>query len=101
MVLLFTLLTENLSAKKTCSKKGSVICRVYGVALGFCKVIVFLVSLSAGVDTMASYEEVLHLIRYRNWHTVSLFDRNSSSQLKDAEVHDSSTQNNFMFQKLK
>lgn len=24
---------------------------------------------------MASYEEVLHLIRYRNWHTVSLFDR--------------------------
>jgi len=75
MVLLFTLLTENLSAKKTCSKKGSVICRVYGVALGFCKVIVFLVSLSAGVDTMASYEEVLHLIRYRNWHTVSLFDR--------------------------
>ncbi|KAM9256486.1 LOW QUALITY PROTEIN: calsyntenin-1 [Cariama cristata] len=28
-----------------------------------------------GVDTMASYEEVLHLIRYRNWHTVSLFDR--------------------------
>uniref|UniRef100_A0A8C9EW07 Calsyntenin 1 n=1 Tax=Pavo cristatus TaxID=9049 RepID=A0A8C9EW07_PAVCR len=28
-----------------------------------------------GVDTMASYEEVLHLIRYRNWHSVSLFDR--------------------------
>nr|XP_008111837.1 PREDICTED: LOW QUALITY PROTEIN: calsyntenin-1 [Anolis carolinensis] len=28
-----------------------------------------------GVDTMASYEEVLHLIRYRNWHTISLFDR--------------------------
>uniref|UniRef100_A0A8C0FPX9 Calsyntenin-1 n=1 Tax=Bubo bubo TaxID=30461 RepID=A0A8C0FPX9_BUBBB len=28
-----------------------------------------------GVDTMASYEEVLHLIHYRNWHTVSLFDR--------------------------
>ncbi|XP_063173669.1 calsyntenin-1 isoform X4 [Candoia aspera] len=28
-----------------------------------------------GVDTMASYEEVLHLIRYRNWHAVSLFDR--------------------------
>ncbi|XP_048680550.1 calsyntenin-1 isoform X4 [Caretta caretta] len=28
-----------------------------------------------GVDTMASYEEVLHWIRYRNWHTVSLFDR--------------------------
>ncbi|XP_028921603.1 calsyntenin-1 isoform X1 [Ornithorhynchus anatinus] len=28
-----------------------------------------------GVDTMASYEEVLHLIRYRNWHTMSLFDR--------------------------
>ncbi|PKU37089.1 hypothetical protein llap_12608 [Limosa lapponica baueri] len=28
-----------------------------------------------GVDTMANYEEVLHLIRYRNWHTVSLFDR--------------------------
>ncbi|CAI5782916.1 calsyntenin-1 isoform X3 [Podarcis lilfordi] len=28
-----------------------------------------------GVDTMASYEEVLHLIRYRSWHAVSLFDR--------------------------
>uniref|UniRef100_A0A672UJ14 Calsyntenin-1 n=1 Tax=Strigops habroptila TaxID=2489341 RepID=A0A672UJ14_STRHB len=28
-----------------------------------------------GVDTMASYEEVLHLIHYRNWHTASLFDR--------------------------
>uniref|UniRef100_A0A8D2JB31 Calsyntenin-1 n=2 Tax=Varanus komodoensis TaxID=61221 RepID=A0A8D2JB31_VARKO len=28
-----------------------------------------------GVDTMASYEEVLHLIRYRNWYAVSLFDR--------------------------
>lgn len=24
---------------------------------------------------MASYEEVLHLIHYRNWHTASLFDR--------------------------
>lgn len=24
---------------------------------------------------MANYEEVLHLIRYRNWHTASLFDR--------------------------
>uniref|UniRef100_A0A8C4KIW3 Calsyntenin-1 n=1 Tax=Dromaius novaehollandiae TaxID=8790 RepID=A0A8C4KIW3_DRONO len=32
-------------------------------------------SSNLGVDTMASYEEVLHLIRYRNWHTVSLFDR--------------------------
>lgn len=32
-------------------------------------------SLPTGVDTMANYEEVLHLIRYRNWHTVSLFDR--------------------------
>lgn len=29
----------------------------------------------AGVDTMASYEEVLHLLRYRNWHTRSLLDR--------------------------
>uniref|UniRef100_A0ABM5EKK6 Calsyntenin-1 isoform X4 n=1 Tax=Pogona vitticeps TaxID=103695 RepID=A0ABM5EKK6_9SAUR len=28
-----------------------------------------------GVDTMASYEEVLHLIRYRNWHAIALFDR--------------------------
>ncbi|NXM84303.1 CSTN1 protein, partial [Oenanthe oenanthe] len=28
-----------------------------------------------GVDTMANYEEVLHLIRYRNWRTASLFDR--------------------------
>lgn len=33
------------------------------------------VSLPTGVDTMANYEEVLHLIRYRNWHTASLFDR--------------------------
>lgn len=29
----------------------------------------------AGVDTMASYEEVLHLLRYRNWHSRSLLDR--------------------------
>lgn len=28
-----------------------------------------------GVDTMANYEEVLHLIRYRNWRTAALFDR--------------------------
>lgn len=28
-----------------------------------------------GVETMASYEEVLHLLRYRNWHTRSLLDR--------------------------
>ncbi|XP_066547130.1 calsyntenin-1 isoform X1 [Amia ocellicauda] len=28
-----------------------------------------------GVDTMANYEQVLHLIRYRNWHAESLFDR--------------------------
>lgn len=28
-----------------------------------------------GVDTMASYEEVLHLLRYRNWHSRSLLDR--------------------------
>ncbi|XP_053308043.1 calsyntenin-1 isoform X2 [Spea bombifrons] len=28
-----------------------------------------------GVDTMVNYEEVLHLIRYRNWNTASLFDR--------------------------
>ncbi|XP_040182336.1 calsyntenin-1 isoform X3 [Rana temporaria] len=28
-----------------------------------------------GVDTMANYEEVLHLIRYRNWNTATLFDR--------------------------
>lgn len=33
------------------------------------------VSVPTGVDTMANYEEVLHLIRYRNWHTASLFDR--------------------------
>lgn len=24
---------------------------------------------------MASYEEILHLLRYRNWHTRSLLDR--------------------------
>lgn len=29
----------------------------------------------SGVDTMSSYEQILHLIRYRNWHTASLFDR--------------------------
>ncbi|XP_060026920.1 calsyntenin-1 isoform X1 [Erinaceus europaeus] len=28
-----------------------------------------------GVGTMASYEEALHLLRYRNWHTRSLLDR--------------------------
>ncbi|KAM5248727.1 calsyntenin-1 [Ctenodactylus gundi] len=28
-----------------------------------------------GVDTMANYEEVLHLLRYRNWQTRSLLDR--------------------------
>ncbi|XP_066231091.1 calsyntenin-1 isoform X4 [Saccopteryx leptura] len=28
-----------------------------------------------GVDTMASYEEVLHLLRYRNWHSRFLLDR--------------------------
>uniref|UniRef100_A0A8C5FW62 Calsyntenin-1 n=1 Tax=Gadus morhua TaxID=8049 RepID=A0A8C5FW62_GADMO len=28
-----------------------------------------------GVSTMAQYETVLHLIRYKNWHTEALFDR--------------------------
>lgn len=28
-----------------------------------------------GVNTMANYEQVLHLIRYKNWHTEVLFDR--------------------------
>ncbi|XP_067826454.1 calsyntenin-1 isoform X3 [Heptranchias perlo] len=28
-----------------------------------------------GVDTMANYEEMLHLIRYRNWNSESLFER--------------------------
>ncbi|XP_061689869.1 calsyntenin-1 isoform X3 [Syngnathoides biaculeatus] len=28
-----------------------------------------------GVNTMANYEQVLHLIRYKNWHTDVLFDR--------------------------
>ncbi|XP_018083165.1 calsyntenin-1 isoform X2 [Xenopus laevis] len=28
-----------------------------------------------GIDSMANYEELLHLIRYRNWNTASLFDR--------------------------
>ncbi|KAJ8259683.1 hypothetical protein GJAV_G00172230 [Gymnothorax javanicus] len=28
-----------------------------------------------GVNTMTNYEEVLQLIRYRNWHTEALFDR--------------------------
>ncbi|XP_059808251.1 calsyntenin-1 isoform X3 [Hypanus sabinus] len=28
-----------------------------------------------GVDTMSNYEEMLHLIRYRNWNSESLFER--------------------------
>ncbi|XP_049631246.1 calsyntenin-1 isoform X2 [Suncus etruscus] len=28
-----------------------------------------------GVDTMASYEQILRLLRYRNWHTRALLDR--------------------------
>lgn len=28
-----------------------------------------------GVNTMANYEQVLYLIRYKNWHTEALFDR--------------------------
>ncbi|XP_069774544.1 calsyntenin-1 isoform X5 [Narcine bancroftii] len=28
-----------------------------------------------GVDTMANYEEMLHLIRYQNWNSESLFER--------------------------
>ncbi|XP_029103718.1 calsyntenin-1 isoform X2 [Scleropages formosus] len=28
-----------------------------------------------GVNTMANYEQLLHLIRYRNWNTEALFDR--------------------------
>ncbi|KAG9332777.1 hypothetical protein JZ751_014876, partial [Albula glossodonta] len=28
-----------------------------------------------GVNTMANYEQVLHLVRYRNWHAEALFDR--------------------------
>ncbi|KAG7273823.1 hypothetical protein CRUP_011115 [Coryphaenoides rupestris] len=28
-----------------------------------------------GVNTMVNYEQVLHLIRYKNWHTEALFDR--------------------------
>ncbi|XP_038678049.1 calsyntenin-1 isoform X4 [Scyliorhinus canicula] len=28
-----------------------------------------------GVNTMSSYEEMLHLIRYRNWNSESLFER--------------------------
>uniref|UniRef100_A0A8D3C4Q0 Calsyntenin-1 n=1 Tax=Scophthalmus maximus TaxID=52904 RepID=A0A8D3C4Q0_SCOMX len=28
-----------------------------------------------GVNTMANYEQVLHLIHYKNWHTEALFDR--------------------------
>ncbi|KAL4645911.1 calsyntenin-1-like [Arapaima gigas] len=28
-----------------------------------------------GVNTMANYEQLLHLIRYRNWNTETLFDR--------------------------
>lgn len=28
-----------------------------------------------GVNSMANYEQLLHLIRYKNWHTEALFDR--------------------------
>lgn len=28
-----------------------------------------------GVNSMANYEQLLHLIRYKNWHTETLFDR--------------------------
>lgn len=28
-----------------------------------------------GVNTMVNYEQVLHFIRYKNWHTEALFDR--------------------------
>lgn len=37
-----------------------------------CNLVTFI---PAGVDTMASYEEVLHLLRYRNWHSRSLLGR--------------------------
>lgn len=40
-----------------------------------CRAAAVAVAVPTGVDTMANYEEVLHLIRYRNWHTASLFDR--------------------------
>uniref|UniRef100_H3DCH9 Calsyntenin-1 n=1 Tax=Tetraodon nigroviridis TaxID=99883 RepID=H3DCH9_TETNG len=30
---------------------------------------------TAGVNSMANYEQLLHLIRYKNWHTEALFDR--------------------------
>lgn len=32
-------------------------------------------SVFPGVNTMANYEQVLHLVRYKNWHTEALFDR--------------------------
>lgn len=39
-------------------------------------VVTFVLTLRvAGVNSMANYEQVLHLIRYKNWHTEALFDR--------------------------
>ncbi|KAI1890830.1 hypothetical protein AGOR_G00157650 [Albula goreensis] len=46
-----------------------------------------------GVNTMANYEEVLHLIRYRNWHTEALFDR--KFKLVCSELNGRYISNNF------
>ncbi|XP_036386537.1 calsyntenin-1-like isoform X4 [Megalops cyprinoides] len=46
-----------------------------------------------GVNTMATYEEVLHLIRYRNWHTEALFDR--KFKLVCSELNGRYISNNF------
>ncbi|XP_048858940.1 calsyntenin-1 isoform X2 [Brienomyrus brachyistius] len=46
-----------------------------------------------GVNTMANYEQVLHLIHYRNWHTEALFDR--KFRLVCSELNGRYISNNF------
>ncbi|XP_078281563.1 calsyntenin-1 isoform X1 [Rhinoraja longicauda] len=46
-----------------------------------------------GVDTMANYEEMLHLIRYRNWNKESLFER--KFKLVCSELNGRYTSNEF------
>ncbi|KAJ7324897.1 hypothetical protein JRQ81_017917, partial [Phrynocephalus forsythii] len=46
-----------------------------------------------GVDSMKNYEEVLRQVRYRNWHTSSIFDR--KFRIKCSELNGRYTSNEF------
>nr|XP_020648825.1 calsyntenin-2 [Pogona vitticeps] len=46
-----------------------------------------------GVDTMKNYEQVLREVRYRNWHTSSIFDR--KFRIKCSELNGRYTSNEF------